>query len=86
MYLSCSVCDTKYWANQVQENERAVMRLDGTTYPVYLNRVTDAATMDQAWAARVSKLQVVGGPGNPAPPPDAQRNDRWWTFRVTSRG
>ena len=28
MYLSCSVCDMKYWAAKVGENERGVMRLD----------------------------------------------------------
>ncbi|MDA1370762.1 MAG: hypothetical protein O2971_08395 [Proteobacteria bacterium] len=85
MYLSCSVCDTKYWAARVGPDERAAMKLDGVVYPVRLNRVTDTATLDRAWQARVDKLQVHGGPGNPAPPPDAQRNDRWWTFRVTSR-
>lgn len=84
MYLSCSVCDTKYWANNVETDESGVMRLNGTVYPVTLNRVTDPATMDRAWRARVTKLQVHGGPGNPAPPPDAQRGDRWWTFRVVS--
>ena len=86
MYLSCSVCDTKYWASKVDTDERGVMRLDGVTYPVRLNRVTDPGTMDRAWQARVAKLQMHGGPGNPAPPSDAPRPDRWWTFRVTSRG
>lgn len=85
MYLSCSVCDSKYWASKVGENETANMKLDGIVYPVRLNRVTDPATLDRAWQARVSKLQIHGGPGNPAPPPDAQRGDRWWTFRVESR-
>ncbi len=84
MYLSCSVCDQKYWANQVETDETGVMRLNGTVYPVTLNRETDPASMDRAWRARVTKLQVHGGPGNPAPPPDAQRGDRWWTFRVIS--
>jgi hypothetical protein len=85
MYLSCSVCDTKYWASKVGADERGTMRLDGVVYPVVLNRVTDPATMDRAFKARVDKLQVHGGPTNPAPPPDARRNERWWTFRVTSR-
>lgn len=85
LYLSCSVCDTKYWASKVGADERGRLRLNGVVYPVTLNRITDPAEMDQAWAARVSKLQTVGGPGNPAPPADAQRGDRWWTFNVTSR-
>ncbi|NKB34946.1 MAG: hypothetical protein GKR91_17760 [Pseudomonadales bacterium] len=85
MYLSCSVCDTKYWASKVEADEVGVMRLDGVTYPVHVNRITDDATMDRAWQARVSKLQQFGGPGNPAPPSDAVRPDRWWTFRITSR-
>ena len=85
MYLSCSVCDMKYWAAKVGENERGVMRLDGVVYPVYLNRITEPTEMDRAWRARVTKLQIHGGPGNPAPPSDAPRADRWWTFQVTSR-
>jgi hypothetical protein len=86
LYLSCSVCDTKYWASQVQPNESGRLRLNGIVYPVSINRVTDPAQMDASWAARVKKLQVHGGgPYNPIPPLDAQRNDRWWTFRITSR-
>ena len=84
MYLSCSVCDMKYWAAKVGENERGVMRLDGVVYPVYLNRITEPTEMDRAWRARVTKLQIHGGPGNPAPPSDAPRGDRKWTFQVTS--
>jgi hypothetical protein len=86
LYLSCSVCTRKYWAGKVGSDERAVMRLNGTVYPVVLNRVTEAAEMDRAWAARVSKLQVHGGgPYNPIPDPDAERPDHWWTFHVESR-
>ena len=85
MYLSCSFCDTKYWASKVGEDETGVMRLDGTTYPVHVNRITDPTTMDRAWAARVAKLQNFAAPDNPAPEPDAQRPDRWWTFQITSR-
>ena len=86
LYLSCSVCTQKYWASKVDNNERAVMRLNGITYPVVLNRVQDEKEMDRAWAARVEKLQVHGGgPYNPVPDPDAQRPGHWWTFRVESR-
>ncbi len=84
LYLSCSVCDTKYWASKVNENEPAVLRLDGIVYPVTLNRETDAAAMDRAWAARALKLQQQGGAANPVPPADTQRGERWWTFRVNS--
>lgn len=86
LYLSCSVCTQKYWAGKVEANERAVMRLEGMTYPVTLNRVQEAREMDRAWRARVDKLQVHGGgPYNPIPEPDAVRPDHWWTFRVESR-
>ncbi len=68
MYLSCSVCDQKYWASKVEADETGVMRLNGMVYPVIVNRVTDSASLDRAWRARVTKLQVHGGPGNPAPP------------------
>jgi hypothetical protein len=87
LYLSCSVCTRKYWAGKVGSDERAIMRLNGAVYPVQLNRVTEPAEMDRAWAARVSKLQVHGGgPYNPIPEPDAERPDHWWTFHVESRG
>ena len=85
MYLSCSFCDTKYWASKVEANEVGVMRLNGITYPVHVNRVTDPVAMDRAWSARVAKLQLFSSPYNPAPDPDAQRPDRWWTFQITSR-
>jgi hypothetical protein len=54
-------------------------------YPVVLNRVTDEAVLDRAWAARVKKLQVHGEPPyNPAPPPDAKRPGEWGTFHLRS--
>ena len=40
-------------------------------YPVVLNRVRDEALLDQAWAARVKKLQTQGG--GPTIPPPARR-------------
>lgn len=87
LYLSCSVCTRKYWAGKVDTNERGVIRLNGTVYPVVLNRVTDPGEMDRAWRARVEKLQVHGGgPYNPVPEPDASRPEHWWTFHVESRG
>jgi hypothetical protein len=84
LYLSCSVCDTKYWASKVAANPNGRLRLNGIVYPITITRVTDPAEMEQAWQARIDKLQVVGNELNPAPPPDAVRNDRWWTFRIQS--
>ena len=87
LYLSCSVCTTKYWAGKVGENENGVMRLNGVVYPVVLNRETDPVAMDRAWSARISKLQTHGGGAyNPVPDEDAQRPDHWRTFRVVSSG
>lgn len=86
LFLSCSVCDTKYWAARVEADEPGVMRLNGITYPIVLNRVQEPARMDQAWLARITKLQSFGGgPNNPRPDPNAQRPDHWWTFHVQSR-
>jgi hypothetical protein len=85
LFLSCSVCSSKYWASQVGPNEPGRVRLNGRVYPVVLNRVQDEAVLDRAWAARVKKLQVHGEPPyNPAPPPDAKRPESWWSFQLRS--
>jgi len=85
LFLSCSSCAQKYWASNVDSNEPAVMRLDGTVYPVILNRVTDPTRLDAAWSARVAKLQTFGGaPVNPTPDPNSVRPDHWWSFHVQS--
>ena len=86
LYLSCSVCDTKYWATKVKDNPRGRLRLNGMVYPVTITRVTDPAELDKAWQARVIKLQAVGGTDNPAPPVNAEREVGWWTFRILSAG
>lgn len=86
LYLSCSRCTSKYWADKVEENESGVIRMNGVVYPVVINRETDSAAMDRSWAARVAKLQTYGGGQyNPKPAPDAPRPDHWWTFRIVSR-
>ena len=87
LFLSCSVCDRKYWAARVDSDERAVLRLGNLVYPVLLNRETDPATMDKAFRARVAKLQNTDLKTmvTPRPPVDQKRFDHWWTFRVTSR-
>jgi hypothetical protein len=86
LYLSCSVCDTKYWAAKVEADEPARLRLNGVVYPVVLNRVTDPEEMDAAWRARDNKLNSLATPGSPPPPPGAPREERWWTFQVESSG
>ena len=85
LYLSCSLCASKRWSNAVVADGTARLRLDGTVYPVTLTRVVDAAELDRAWLARVTKLNTIPVPANPAPPPGAARPDHWWSFRVTSR-
>ncbi|MFM1896063.1 MAG: hypothetical protein RLZZ385_1137 [Pseudomonadota bacterium] len=87
LFLSCSVCATKYWAAQVEANEPAVLRLGERIYPVYLNRETDPVAMERSFRARVLKLQTtdLATMVGPRPDPDEQRPDHWWTFRVTSR-
>ena len=87
LFLSCSVCDRKYWAARVGTDESAVLRLGNLLYPVVLNRETNPETMDRAFRARVLKLQHTDLETmvTPRPPLDQERFDHWWTFRVTSR-
>jgi len=85
LYLSCSACETKFWGRHVKDNGHGRLRLNGRVYPVVFTRVTDAAELDRAWAARVKKLQVYGeAPYNPTPPPDAKRPQAWASFRLRS--
>jgi hypothetical protein len=84
LFLSCGNCVNKYWAGEVGDDEQGRLRLNGTVYPVKLRRVLDDRVLDQAWDARVTKLQVHAGPLNPAPAPDAQRGEGWASFQVTS--
>ena len=86
LYLSCSFCDTKYWASQVRTDSPGRLRLDGVVFPVKVNWVTDPQLMDQSWTARITKLRNFrDDPLNPPPAADAVRPDHWWTFRVESR-
>ena len=87
LFLSCSVCDRKYWAARVGADERAVLRLGNLLYPVLINREEDPMAMDRAFRARVIKLQDTDLETmvTPRPPLDQERFDHWWTFRVTSR-
>ena len=85
LYLSCSQCETKRWSNAVLENGTARLRLDETVYPVTLTRVLDGIELDGAWGARVTKLNTLPAPANPAPAPGTPRPGHWWSFRVVSR-
>jgi len=87
LFLSCSVCDRKYWAARVEADEAATLRLGDLVYPVTLNRETDPEIMDRSFRARVLKLQHtdLDTMVTPRPPLDQLRFDHWWTFRVTSR-
>jgi len=89
LFLSCSFGARKYWCPRVESDHPSRLRLNGTVYPVVLNRVTDPATLDAAWSARIRKLQdpvvqAVQPPGSRTPPPDAERPESWWTFEVHS--
>ena len=87
LFLSCSVCDRKYWASKVGPDESARLRLGELVYAVALNREIDPETMDRSFRARVLKLQHTDLETmvTPRPPLDQKRFDHWWTFRVTSR-
>ncbi len=85
LYLSCSQCDGKYWSVRAANNGWARLRLDGTVYPVQLTRVMDPDELDRAWLARVTKLNSLEAPANPAPPPGTPRPDHWWSFKVEWR-
>ena len=85
LYLSCSQCGAKRWSNAAVENGRARLRLNGTVYPVTVTRVLDPGELDQAWSARVQKLNQLDAPANPDPPLDAPRPEGWWSFRVEWR-
>ena len=86
LYLSCSQCGAKRWSNAAVENGRGRLRLNGTVYPVTVTRVMEPTELDQAWSARVRKLnQLDAQPASPAPPLDAPRPDDWWSFRIEWR-
>jgi hypothetical protein len=76
LYLSCSVCEGKYWSGRALVNSDARVRIAGQVYPVRLTRLQDAETLDAAWLARASKTGY--GVGEPRP-------DHWWSFAVVSR-
>jgi hypothetical protein len=76
LYLSCSVCEGKYWSGRALVNSDARVRIAGQVYPVRLTRLQDAKTLDAAWLARASKTGYGVGELRP---------DHWWSFAVVSR-
>ena len=86
LFISCSNGAEKYWCGQVGQDEHARLRLNHAIYPVVLNRVVDRATLDRAWVARVSKLQVHNPSGAPVPASGAARPESWWSFEARSAG
>jgi len=89
LFLSCSAGTRKYWCQHVGADHLGRLRLNGRVYPVVLNRVTNPATLDAAWAARVEKLQnpevqALQPPGA-TPSSNAKRPETWWSFQVTAR-
>jgi hypothetical protein len=85
LYLSCGACDRKFWGRHVEDGAHGRLRLKDKVYPVIFTRVKDPAVTEQAWVARVKKLQVYGGgPYNPTPPPGAERPPSWQAIQLRS--
>lgn len=77
MFLSCSRCDGKRWSTAAVNDPEGRIRVGDNVYPITLQRVVDAPTLDRAWTARGAK--TGNGVGVPRP-------DHWWSFQVRSRG
>ena len=84
LYLSCSDCESKYWANVVGEQAGGKLRLGMNVYPVSFERVEDPHELDRAWLARAMKLQLLANVSNPASTAATMRPEGWWSFNVTS--
>jgi hypothetical protein len=79
LFVSCASCDGKRWSITALAHPDGKILIDGKVYPVRLQRLTDPAQLDRAWAAREDKLTQFGREARPA------RADHWWSFQLTSR-
>ena len=86
LFISCSRGAEKYWCGQVGQDESWRLRLPVAICPVVLNRVVDRATLDRAWVARVSTLQVHNPSDAPVSASGAARPESWWSFEARSAG
>ena len=75
LYVSCSNCADKTWSQDALTHPKAQIRAGSTVYPVNLERITDAALLDEVWSARLEKISREASP----------RPDHWRSFRGVSR-
>ncbi len=71
----------KTWHHDAEEDGRAVIRVGGKRYPVYLERVTDPALVDELKTQMEALAAGYLGTGPLPPPPPEPPNDIWF-FRV----
>jgi len=62
LYVSCSNCAEKRWSQDALTHPEAHIRAGSIVYPVILQRITDAAGLDEAWSARLRKINREASP------------------------
>ena len=76
LFVSCSKCEYKKWAEIALEQPSGRIRIDDRVYPVRMTRITRPGELDGVWMARANKL----GSNEMEPRPE-----NWWTFEMVSR-
>ena len=76
LFVSCSQCAHKSWAEMVAEDPRGRVRVGDSVHPVTIQRVTDPTEFKSVWQARARK---TGGD------PTSEPKEGWWTFELVSR-
>lgn len=71
----------KTWHHEAEADGRAVIRVDGQRYPVYLVRVTDPSLVSELKTQMERLAAEYFGAGTLPPPPPEPPNDIWF-FRV----